>query len=322
MNLRESPHMSVGELRFATLPSVPPLLLREISEAFQLRPPAGGDESALAYPLLLRSVDDRWAVRLDPSALVLETRADESYDNFAQRLAEMARIALPHLDTDFFTRAALRTIRSLPLAEAMEGTRAIAEQAYKFKMAMTSTKTGSSRAGHVIIQETVGMSQELFTRDLGIYEEAVASSRLESVLNSLVEELGGIELKPDRWEFVRWDRIPATALLDAWIELKVDLWPFAPPSVRISGIDLTESDPDREVEILNGDRIRLLARKYACGSFSREDEARLEILQERILHLLPSVERRDFERLEEIAAVTRRIHERHLERMDRLGLAK
>ena len=77
-----------------------------------------------------------------------------------------------------------------------------------------------------------------------------------------------------------------------------------------------------EVKGLNEERIRLLARKNAGASLSREDEARLEILQERLLHLLPSVERRDFERLEELAAVTRRIHERHLERVDRLGLSK
>lgn len=77
-----------------------------------------------------------------------------------------------------------------------------------------------------------------------------------------------------------------------------------------------------EVERLNEERLRLLARKHADASFSREDEAQLQILQERILHVLPGVEQHDLERLEELDAATRWIHERHLERMNRLGLAK
>jgi hypothetical protein len=77
-----------------------------------------------------------------------------------------------------------------------------------------------------------------------------------------------------------------------------------------------------ELERLNEKRLRLLARKHGGASFPREDEARLEILQERLLHLLPSVEQHDFEKLEGLAAVTRGIRERHLERMNRLQSAK
>jgi len=317
---RESSHWLVGELRFATLPAVPPLLLREISEAFHLRPPAGGLESSLVYPLLLRSADDSWAVRLEPSALALETREDEPYDLFVQRLPEIARIALPHLDTDFFTRTALRTIRSLPLSEALEGTRAIADQAYRFHMAMTSTKTGSSMAGNFVIHETVGPAQGLCMRDVGIYEEAVESSHLESVLKRLVHGLGEIDFgeltihrSGNQIELPRFD--PPS--------IDIEIAGFAPVITDVSVFGLvTGSLLHNEDAIVNDERIRLLAKKYAGASFSREDEARLDILQERILHLLPSVERRDFERLEELAAVTRRVHERHLERMDRLGLAK
>jgi len=325
MNPQASSHWSVGELRFATLPSLPPPLLREISQTFQLRPPAGGDESSLAYPKVLRSADHIWAVRLKPSALALESRADEPYDRFVERLAEIARIALPHLDTDFFTRATLRTIRSLPLSEAMEGTRAIAKQASRFKMAMTSSKTGSSSAGHFIIQETVGLSRDFCTRHVGVYEEAVESSRLESVLESLVDELSRIDRKPDQLIELplQFDPLSIKALGGFFpVILALDATQNPPAPVSNGGGDLKGSDPDSEAENLNEDRIRHLARKYANGSLSREDEARLEILQERILHLLPSVEQHDFERLEELAAVTRGVHERHLERMERLGLAK
>lgn len=329
MNPSASSHWSIGELRFATLPSVPPSLLREISEAFQLRATAPGVGSVLDYPVLLRSSDDSWAVRLEPSVLALETRADEPYDLLVQRLSELARLALPYLDTNFFTRTALRTIRSLPLSEAMESTRAIAEQANKFRMAMTSIKTGSSRAGHVIIQETVGLSQGLCTRDVGIYEDAVESSRLDGVLKKQVEELGEIELNPDQIELPPlMGQIDLPSLIDLGLfPVIVDVGNFRLPeffrlSTSNGSVDLSESDSRSEVEKLNEDRIRLLARRYADAGFSREDEARLEILQARILHLLPSVEQRDFEHLEELASVTRRVHERHLERMNRLGLAK
>ncbi len=80
MEPRSERHLLVGELRFATVPSIPRPLLRQVSDAFQLRLPRAAS-STQAVPegtgYLLRAADGSWALRLEPSALALETRADD-----------------------------------------------------------------------------------------------------------------------------------------------------------------------------------------------------------------------------------------------------
>ncbi len=250
-------------------------------------------------------------------------------------------MALPYLDTNFFTRTALRTLRPLPLNQALEGTRAMAEHARRFGMALTSTKTGSSDLCRYVIHETVEPGHgDICLRDVGIYEEGVASSHLDSVLQTLAGELSGIEFQPERFELTLTEREGFPLPTDF---VEVGLREFMPgrtwlspgplfamlgkPEVSASTTRSAEvaevpevPTVDVDLESLNEDRVRLLAKKYAARGFSREDEMRLEILQGRIRHLLPSVTPRDFEHPEGLADITHGINERHQLRMKRLGL--
>jgi hypothetical protein len=62
-------------------------------------------------------------------------------------------------------------------------------------------------------------------------------------------------------------------------------------------------------EIVNRDRIELLAKKYAQKKFSKEDDARLAIVTQKIRQLIPRVTIEDFEVLADIAEEIKRINE-------------
>lgn len=75
-----------------------------------------------------------------------------------------------------------------------------------------------------------------------------------------------------------------------------------------------------EAEATNTDRIKLLARKYAQEKISKEDEARLAIVTERISQLIPRVTLKDFEHLADIAEEIKKIDEADNELRKKLGL--
>lgn len=75
-----------------------------------------------------------------------------------------------------------------------------------------------------------------------------------------------------------------------------------------------DEEPPSEVDqdanaasIANKSRITLLARKYASSSIKIEDQARLDILNERIQRLIPSVSEAEVSNLEGIMQNVRRI---------------
>ena len=61
------------------------------------------------------------------------------------------------------------------------------------------------------------------------------------------------------------------------------------------------SDQTAQEEEVSSDRLKLLARKYARKDFSKEDEARLVMVTERLRHLVPRVTVDDFAVLEKMA---------------------
>jgi hypothetical protein len=99
-------------------------------------------------------------------------------------------------------------------------------------------------------------------------------------------------------------------------------------STSLDGIDIdgtkgdkiaTNQKPDYS-ETTNRDRVTLLAKKYAQKYFSKEDEARLAIVTERIRLLMPRVTMDDFEQLAEIAGEIKRINELDNKLRNELGL--
>jgi hypothetical protein len=77
-----------------------------------------------------------------------------------------------------------------------------------------------------------------------------------------------------------------------------------------------ESDPSA---LANRDRLVFLSRKYARGC-SPEEEARLEILTERVRALLPRITDDDFRRLEDVAEELAAIHEENQRVKEKLDL--
>ena len=75
-----------------------------------------------------------------------------------------------------------------------------------------------------------------------------------------------------------------------------------------------------EAKATNIDRIKLLARKYARKGLSKEDDARLAIVTERIRVLIPRVVTEDFCRLADIAEEIKRISDKDDELREELGL--
>lgn len=53
---------------------------------------------------------------------------------------------------------------------------------------------------------------------------------------------------------------------------------------------------------MRDERLELLRRKYAAGELTDEDQARLDLLTERLREICPRVDAADFENLERIAA--------------------
>jgi hypothetical protein len=63
-----------------------------------------------------------------------------------------------------------------------------------------------------------------------------------------------------------------------------------------------EDAREAEAEKVNRDRLVFLSRKYASREFSTESQARLEILRERVRHLIPRITADDFAELERTVA--------------------
>ena len=81
-------------------------------------------------------------------------------------------------------------------------------------------------------------------------------------------------------------------------------------------------DPDLEVKSSN-DRITLLARKYiAKEQFSDEEKARLAIVTERIRQLMPAATAKEFESLEEVLGVVKRIADSNSAIQASIGIAQ
>lgn len=77
---------------------------------------------------------------------------------------------------------------------------------------------------------------------------------------------------------------------------------------------------ESEADITNQWRHELLARQYVAGQLSKEEQARLSIVTEKIRHLIPRVTAEDFEALEQILENTERRREANKDRLRRLGI--
>lgn len=84
------------------------------------------------------------------------------------------------------------------------------------------------------------------------------------------------------------------------------------------GRDTTESPNIEDDE--NTRRLKLLARKYARKGLTSEEQARLEIVSERVRRLIPRVTAEDFERLEALAEEVRHLRELDEEVRHKMGL--
>lgn len=81
------------------------------------------------------------------------------------------------------------------------------------------------------------------------------------------------------------------------------------------------SKEEEAFDIANRDRLVFLSRKYA-GNYSKEDDARLEILKEKIRTMLPRVTENDFQYLANIAQELSDIHNENQNLWKELGLEK
>ena len=91
---------------------------------------------------------------------------------------------------------------------------------------------------------------------------------------------------------------------------------FAP--LEVENRDTEESEAERA----NRGRLDLLAREYIEGQFPRrEEQARLDMLTERVRQLIPSVTPADYEALEEAIEQVRRMEADSNERRERRGVA-
>ncbi len=88
---------------------------------------------------------------------------------------------------------------------------------------------------------------------------------------------------------------------------------------RSSAVEGGAEGTDREVEMVAGERSRLLARKHGGQKLSPGEQERLAFLTSRLEELLPPVSIRDLETLLEMAEEAERIRERARERRQRLA---
>ena len=86
-----------------------------------------------------------------------------------------------------------------------------------------------------------------------------------------------------------------------------------------STLDSTDSEAPDPSTRANRDRLVFLSRKYAGGCLP-EEEARLEMLTERVRALLPRITEDDFLRLEEAAGELSTIHEENQRLRKKLSL--
>jgi hypothetical protein len=103
------------------------------------------------------------------------------------------------------------------------------------------------------------------------------------------------------------------------IEEETDLAPLD-LAVEREAFDRVVSLAPTAAEAANRTRLELLARQYVAKQLSPEEEARLEIVAQRVRRLIPRVTAADLESLETIAQESSAIHRRNEDRRRRLGM--
>lgn len=107
------------------------------------------------------------------------------------------------------------------------------------------------------------------------------------------------------------------AVVDSFFSKPWTTWAEGDAEVDANSTFGEASDPS---VLANRNRLVFLARKYARHCYSKEEDARLEILTEKVRAMLPRVTKNDFQRVAEIANEFSRIHEENQKLRDKLKL--
>ncbi len=325
--------LMVCELRIPTIRTfqkrLPEALVDALRRDFPHPPTTLADSERNAVHLLW-SQDRDWAMRVEPSAIALETWFSSPFDDFLDRLHRGVEAIEPYLDADFYTRVSLRFVRALDIDEALPTTRIVAQARGRYGEVDAITWRGRTAAARYIVKEGVESETGTITcvRDTDFYAENVEASSRDEILRRLHEASRTFAIADAEIESRRDTPTPAVPARPTRVLAFPEYLPFdeEPEASRPVGPENHTTEPPdstaalTDPDAVNAERLEFLARKYAERDFSLEDDARLKILTERIRRLIPHVTEQDFERLEELASGTNAIHQRRIERWQRLGL--
>ena len=134
--------------------------------------------------------------------------------------------------------------------------------------------------------------------------------------SKLLEEADGEESFWESFAKTALHNEPSHVDVDAWfMQLWGQVTPLTEEASQFGSFTIFRPEqkmpgPGPVAEMVNADRLTLLARKYAMSDkFSTEGDARLSILTERLRRLIPAVTEKEVEFLEEVAGELDRISE-------------
>lgn len=131
-------------------------------------------------------------------------------------------------------------------------------------------------------------------------EEALAARTRPTSVSKETAQIFRFPLRTsgdDRWE-TKAESVPSTIAESRFEDLGI--------------VETRETEPDAPSDKAiteNSRRLQLLARKYARKALTSEEQARLDIVSERVRQLMPRVMATDLEKLEELAQEAARFRE-------------
>lgn len=148
---------------------------------------------------LFSSRDQNWTVTFKASALALECRRYESFEQFAERLDRVLVATKKTIDSDFFTRVGLRYIDELPVGPTkLEGwvnpalVKPLTDGLFGDPEQYQQEVRGVAKSGRYSFRHGIASRRddgaEVYTLDADFYDENVEFDRVRPLLTTLHDE--------------------------------------------------------------------------------------------------------------------------------------
>jgi uncharacterized protein (TIGR04255 family) len=292
---------AICDLRFLPGSRQSPEFFREVAQVLHAEMPREIENGPEGTIHTFTSVDGLWTLAIEPSRATLKTQALRGPEEFLGRVFQVTDLIHNFLKTVLYETVRLRYLKAVPVGDVeiphlfSDWASFLNENAWERQSEFAQTISRVEHGIQYLLRYGIRpVGQEPFyLSDASVSESAVEAERLQEVLSNLESE--GLRLLS----------LPiAKQALTSLQEIEHSKPQQRSGSFHVSELinDLLRSSPELEAIAFsaNAERLRLITRKHEGGSYTLDDQRRLEELTEKVRALIPRVTAADWELAREL----------------------